>query len=642
MSSALAQPELTVTPAVFVPHQPLLRQHTVKDQIEVFNVFRVRKRQAVVPWLEANITLPYKFAPNSSGPFSIKSRPYMRPILECWNPESGVQYCANSAGTQTNKSSVLTLGAAYRLVNDPLPMIIVGTSKDWTKEELSEKRLKVLIEENPILAAQMPANRDLFRTMSMDMSGGNVRFVGGNSPGALGGGTFGIVAIDEAAKLKHQGSEQTPEAHPINLAFKRTDAFGAMGFHYISSTPNVSTHLFWQLIMEGDQTHFWVECPHCHNHFFFDFIGTDEDREEYAATVGVSLPSDYKALTWDPEAKGNDGRWIEDEVRASTRYICPHNGCEITENERQPMVDDCQEHRHYTAAPASKRSFIIPSFYSPTISFATMSMEFLKSIELSLFGLQDYYNSRLARPFEVIKKNVKRENVLSLRGTHARGTVPRRPFLIFITADPGESKTHWSVTALMHDGALIVIDWGTVLAIEDLDSDAFRTAHRYSLAGTDEMIEPDVGYIDSGFSTIRVYDICDRRRPIARGVPSFRWWPTKGSNTRTGTYTRAKISSHPALELYTYVDHTAKTELYGMRIAGAKDPAVVIPVNADVIRSGDDKGLVMGLSGQKMITVGDHEEWKRLPHDHYGDTLKIAMVGGWIARDLAASLHDRV
>ena len=65
---------------------------------ESLRVFRMTPSEDVVPWLERHIVLPYKFAPTSSGPF--KARRYQRPILECWNPANGINFCGVSAGVQ--------------------------------------------------------------------------------------------------------------------------------------------------------------------------------------------------------------------------------------------------------------------------------------------------------------------------------------------------------------------------------------------------------------------------------------------------------------------------------------------------------------------------------------------------------------
>mgnify|MGYP003333423039 CR=1 FL=1 len=43
------------------------------------------------------------------------------------------------------------------------------------------------------------------------------------------------------------------------------------------------------------------------------------------------------------------------------------------------------------------------------------------------------------------------------------------------------------------------------------------------------------------------------------------------------------------------------------------------------------QALVAGLSGQKLIDVNGDRVWKKLPRDHYGDTLKQALIVSWIS-----------
>ena len=579
---------------------------------EVLSLFLFTARSAVVPWLEKHIILPAKMAPNSQGPFRTASRPYQREILECWNPSSGVNDCDVSAGTQIAKTTILTLGIAYRICNAPLPSLIVGSSKDWTKTEISEKRLMPLIEENPILASRKPSDSDRFRNMAMDMDGGMINLVGGNSPGALSGGSYGIVAIDEAAKLIHAGSEQAPEAHPLHLAAKRTDGFGALAFRYRSSTPNTPSHPFWLSILSGDQTRFHVTCPHCGKAFYLDFIGRPEDIEEYNAAMGLTLPSDYKSLIWD-DARDGKGNWGEAKVRDTVRYICPHGGCEIREIHKAALIETCEPVKHNPLAAATHRSFIIPSFYSPTITFGTMAWAFLQATR-DFFGLQDYYNSRLARPWQEFDVSVKAKDVERCKGEYLRGTVPFEPVMLLLTADPGERLTHWEVTAIAPDGGLFIIDWGTVLSSSEIIAEAFLRTKLYPIAGTDRKVYPKLGYMDSGYLTETQYDICQASKGFL--------WPTKGSEAKHGGVNQTKAASRPWLSLYTYPDKQAKDELYDARLVHGKNGGLHFPADADA-------ELLMGHSNQRRDANG---MWIKVANDHYGDCTKLALIGAWLLR----------
>lgn len=609
-------------------------QRLASAKLRIIDAFTRRQRPSVVDFLQDNIVLPAEFAPaGGQGPFRIGSRRYQIPILEAWNPDNGARSVTNSMATQMGKSSILALGMSYRMVHAPLPAIITAHSSDWLKNEISLARLQPLINGNKILSALKPVDSDLFAAMDMHMQGMRIHLGGGNSPGALAGGTFGIVVIDEAAKIQHRGSEQAPEAHPINLALKRSDEFGDQAFDYLSSTPNVSSHPFWIRIEEGTMTYFFVACPHCREWFPFDFIGTDDDRAMHGRLINKSLPTDYRSVVWDTSARDASGKWNMSTVAETTRYICPHNGCEITEAQRLPMVEALEWRATNENADKRRLSFIGPSFFAPKFTFGRMATEFITSQIESLFGLQDFYNSRLARPWEKVKRQVKDANILSLKGTYARRTIPTKPRWLILTADPGETRTHWMITAIGMDGTLHVIDWGTVLSIEDLGRPDFIRARSYPIAGTDDFVQPVRGFCDSGYMANRVYDMCGRSR-------SF-WWPTYGANTRTGTYTLSKITSHPGLERIAYVDHTAKMELYIQRIAALGSPGVTIPADAEIIELADDKGLIAGLTGQKLMEVGDLGEFKKIPWDHYGDTLKIALIASWVF-DQLADVGERV
>jgi len=605
-------PQIIYTPSR-VPYTPQQRR-AAAVQSEVLGMFRTQRRKAVVPWLEENIILPRKMAPNSAGPFRTASRPFQRPILECFNPESGINECGVSAGVQIAKTTMLTLGAAYRLVNAPMPILMIGSSRDWTKTELSEKRMQVLIDENPILAACKPANADRYRSMSMDLSGGMVNFVGGNSPGALSGGSYGITLCDEASKLIQSESEQAPEAHPFHLIAKRTDGFGALEFHYYSSTPNSPTHPFWKYILAGDQTHFYTECPHCHGWFYLDFIGRPEDVEDYNTHLGLTLPSDYKSLTWDKDAREASGQWDETRVRESVRYICPHNGCEITELHKQAMVEGCLEKRHNTLAAKNRRTFILPSFYSPTKSFGTMAWDFLDSLK-DMFGLQDYHNSRLARPWTEFNVNLRMDDVVKAiadgkngRPLYRRGTLPFKPLRLLLNADPGEATTHWELTALAHDGGVWICDWGTVVSSKDLLATDFLKARHIIVEGTGEKVYPVRGYLDTGWQQDDQLDVC----AASKGF----FIPVKGSDAKHGQLHETRVATRPQMSLLVFNDREVKNMLYANRMMKRIDGAFHLPVDAD-------PELKLGHTGQKRDADG---EWQRVPHDHFGDCSKYTCI----------------
>lgn len=572
----------------------------------------------VVAWLEANISLPPEMSPKSPGPFRTNKRPFMRPILECWHPNSGVRRCTVTGAAQDmGKTTTMVMGAAYRLVHSPMPMMLMGPTDRWTVEKLVTERMHPLINANHLLRSRKPLNPDLFKNQFMAMEGGAVNVVGANSATSLAGGTKGIVAIDEAAKIEHIAREDAPEAHPILNALERTKEYRGIDFQWLSGTPNTPHHLFWTTYESGDQTLPFVQCPHCKGDPFAFEFEQDKSHKVTEETQEIARPDHYRSLVWSPDARNKNGTWNETTILRTAKYICPHNGCEISEDERFPMIEGFIEHRTNPDAPKTHRSFRANCFYGPNTRFGDIAVKFTQKGDLFTTGLQAFYNSWLALPWTTLDYNIKDEHIKALVGSYPRRTLPFKPALLVLTADPGEALTHWMVSAIRSDGAVFVIDWGTLLSSAELISAEFLKHRIYPIEGTSEKMMPQIGYIDSGYLAETQYAICEASGGF--------YWPFKGSDSKGGSWAQTTVSSRPRLKLYTYSDLQAKDELYGRRIARRSSPGIHLPADAD-------GSLLLGLTGQQKDK--DKDEWKKVPHDHFGDCAKYAMIASWIARDL--------
>ncbi len=586
--------------------------------------FSFSKAPPVTDWLEQNIVLPPKFAPASAGPFRVKNRPIMREILECGHPSSGVRSLTVTGGAQWGKTAGCVLILAYRIAHSPMPTLVLGNSEDWLRVEISEKRLGALIEANHALRIHKPFDPSKFRKLAMEMSGGYIVFEGINSDTSTSGSTQGIVYICEAAKVQHHEKEQAPEAHPIKLAFERTKEFRGLELQMMDFTPNTPNHLAWKIYQRGTQSHFHVPCPHCGAFFPFEFEvrrggekAADDELENVLEEEQARAVSDeYRSLIWSPSAQRADGSWDIDIVRSTAKYICPQNGCEITDQHKLGMIEKYEVDHHNKNAPLSDRSYRIPSFYAPKMTFGDMAKEFLEKGDLVTTGLQNFYNSYLALPWSILAYNITDKHILALKGDYARRIIPTKPTLIFLTADPGEKATHWAVIAVMSNGDLFYIDWGSVVAERDLISKEFMQARRYYLAGTNDLLQPQMGFMDSSWNTEEVYDVCSASEGF--------WWPVKGDPKAVGTWNETRAASRTKdLKLYTYSDTQLKDEFYGRRIQRKKGPRVVIPVDTDI-------ELMQGLSNQQKDRQTGY--WKRVPNDHLGDCGKYGLLGSQIAR----------
>jgi hypothetical protein len=603
----------------------------------------------VVEWLTQNITLPREMSPVNPGRFSTTGRRYQNEILECWHPESGINILDMVAGTQIMKTFGGVMGVVYRMKHKPWPALIMGPNRDWTKAEWAKSRLIPLINSNPLLAAEKTGNPDDFTATLMQLRRQTLKLIGSKSPTQIGGMSAGIVCVDEAFKLKKQHSDDAPDAHPLLLAWERSKDFRRVGyFHYMSGSPTSPNHPAWEQCEAGDMRRLHVPCPHCGEWFPFDLPSPDE-LDEYYNLIGKPTQGDYRSLIWDTSARDITGRWNEDRVAASTRYICPHNGCEIKEQHRIAQLESATSKAHNPYAAANHRSYIIPSFYAPSITFAAMATEFLKASSKP-GALENYRNGWLAKTWLQVKASIGEALVLKCKGSHARKTIPSMPSVLVFTADPGGTRkgTNWMVTAIMPNADLVVIDWGVVGSPREFLNAAFLSGLSYPLSGTAQMLRPQHGYIDARYDTELVYAIC-----VASG--GF-YTPTMGSGAKQGGWWE-RTEGTTAMKVIGYSDHQAKLALYvesifnshrpTVSLFDSPNPRVVLPDDPYTGSSGINTAwmdnpesyaaLVAGLSGQKLVEANGEEVFKKVPNDDYGDCLKLAKIVSWIANLLTTS-----
>jgi hypothetical protein len=369
-------------------------------------------------------------------------------------------------------------------------------------------------------------------------------------------------------------------------------------FNSKCSTPTVPENEFWQDYLSGTQEEYFGPCPNCREPVTFQH----HDRSRLS-------------LAWDKTAKGPDGRWDLNKVKSTAHYLCPACGFAITDRHKPGIARAGDWIIGNPNAPRNTTSSLLPSFWSPNVSFGDMACTFLKGLD-SLLGLHDYFNGWLARPWEQQVVNIRESSILALRdpGYHLR-TVPfptSEVLYLALTADPGEHATHWCVTAFSKTGKMAVIDYGTVLAPEDLLR-LIPDLRYLDLTGHEH--RPGCGLIDSGYATHRIYALCHQSRGLLN--------PSKGSNAHFGTWSRTEPRSHPGILLYTYVDFTLKCALYLDAIEKRLPPQLILPadIGLDFIRA---------LTGQQMLErrtpTGTLRYWKPMPHDHYGDCLKLARL----------------
>jgi phage terminase large subunit GpA-like protein len=461
-------------------------------------------RQSVSEWAEANLSFSSRFT-SSPGPFRVRSYPYMREWLDAFHPASGVRSMALLCGAQVAKSTAIQVGMAYRLCRAPAPALWVLDTQT-NAQSFSESRWQVMIDDNELLRAELPANKDKFKNLDQAFRRMHLWFVGSNSPGNLAGRSISLLCLDEVDKYKTKTKQ---EAAAVQLAVQRTASF-PMALIVQTSTPTTQEGSIWKAWLEGDQRRFWVPCPHC------------------AKMTLLNWPM----MKWDEDARLDQHAWDLKRVRETARLECPHCTGHLTDAIKTKMLREGVWRAENLGALPGHRSYHLSALYSVRRSFGALAVKFLQDKQ-SLMGLQDFVNSILAEPWEDAMTTESRPLTVgeyTLRAPAEERTVR------FMAVDVQQDCFYFVCRAFAKDGSSKLIDEGRLTTWADLE---FKVTE----LGLDT--QRNIGgmmaklvVVDSGFRTDEVLDVCIRNRYIpAKGEDRL-----EGYGVKLGKSLRKAIS----------------------------------------------------------------------------------------------------
>lgn len=548
-------------------------------------------------WVEGNLTFNSDVSPNHPGAVSLSRQLWMAEILKAFlDPSVSDLYLC--MGAQTGKTICLLLGAGLLAEFDPNPLIWAAPT-DKLASRISRTRIQPFFQGNPILSKHIRRSDDV-TTEAIYLDVMPIFIWGAMSPSKISSQPVAYLLIDEEAKIEHT---KRKEAHPVLLLEERTKAFSRR-LHVHASTPNTEENIFWRGFLQTDYRKLFIPCPHC--------------------GVWQTLEFSRETVQWDHPESGVTA----EVVRSTAHYVCPHCQNTITDEERLAAIAKGVWKPTREGAASNKRGYHLNSMYSPFITIGEFAASFWSARNNGLGSLayQNFVNSWQALPYVAYVLKVDDEKIPALCGDYRRGTLPATIadyYYICVCYDPGDSATHWVATMICPGGNMYVIDWGTCASLVT-DEAAGRVgvaAHYMSLEF--EGRRPDFGYVDSGDRAQLVYQECERTGGAAAGGLN----PSKGIEASYGTWNQVALKEYPLLDLITYSDLVAKTELYSEIISRASLAALHLPQDIDA-------ELVAGLSGQTLeLLPSGRRRWKKVKNDHYGDCIKLARVSWWVNRN---------
>ena len=468
--------------------------------------FAPPEKISAVEWLERELTLSER-STGYPGPMRIRARtPYLvEPVNAISDPTcEEITMCT---GAQVGKTTFQLGSIAYAIDQDPGPGLLVIANNDLCRS-VSEQRLHPLIEDAPILARHLPADKKKFRLQEMMFDRMQLALVGANSPANLSSRPVRWLWLDEIDKYPGVNERESGAVH---LAMVRTRTFGNRKI-FKTSTPTLTSGPIWQSFLDGDQRFYWVPCPKCDTYQVLVF------SRKHSRLTGIYDWSHVGEVKWPASCRREDGTWDRAKVAKAAYYQCGACGHAIQSKDKRKMIQR-GEWRPERPGNGRHRSYQLSALYAPwpTTSFGNLAVEFLEA-QGDLDQMVHFINSTLGEPRADAAEMLTVEHVLSHRSTYRSGTCPIEPLAIIITADVQKDCCYYVVRAWGEGDQSYLIRYGIVPSLDQL-----RHIANSSYPCGDTAVMPTYAFVDSGAFTKEVYMFCKMNN----------WIPLKGFESRT-------------------------------------------------------------------------------------------------------------
>jgi len=447
-----------------------------KAQEELRRRARIRwhyeKPPGVIEWAERNIQLDSRLTARP-GLYNTTWTPYVRGVLEAL-ADPGVHTVTLCWGSQTGKTLTLAIWLAYRIANDPAPALLVMPNADLARS-YSETRLTPIFEKCKPVKRLFPQDLDDLKILEMQFATMTLSLVGSNSPANLSSRPICIAVLDE---LDSFAAPSEKDAAAYSLALERTKAFPQRK-HVLTSTPTLNTGDIWINYQAGTQETFHVPCHAC----------------------GEFQAMEFGQIRWDETARSEDGKWDMRKVTETASYYCTKCDAPWSERNRRQSIEQGKWVAANASSEVGRRSFRLPSWYSPTITFADCAKKFLTEKHY-LHGLQGWVNGWSAMPWEDQFDDNELNNIPP--GAFAKKQEWETDHIKLAAIDRQIDEFWFVVRAFARDGSSRLIEEGRRRTIEDI-------AHTLAELGVRNIHT----CIDSGYEAHDTYRLAARYGFIA-------------------------------------------------------------------------------------------------------------------------------
>lgn len=469
-----------------------------------------RAPRTFTQWLLDEVYLPMDGGPHQGLSYQFR----FQPITRLWAAEidSGRwNEFIYSGPSQSGKSlSGYVLPMLYHItelnesVGFGVPMEEMAADK-WTAD------IKPILETGPGLRKFMPRS-------GPGSSGGTIRdrvefsnravakiLTAGGSDQSKAGYTLRVILVTEASRFSRI-SATSPEADPLEQMRARQRSFKTPDRRtYIDGTKTIDTELPASLWPVSSMSRIVAQCPHCGNWI---------------------LPGRENLVGW-------QGARTEIEAAEKAFWACPKCGEAITDKERHAaLMDAVLLHGEQTITkrgevigelPKTRRLFFdYSAWHNVFLDAADIAVDCWSADQIEAGTparesaerklCQFVFGVVYTPPVDEYKDYLEQDDIDRRRTALPRGLAPPNTQHLVAGIDVGEKFIHWCILAVLADGGLNVVDYGTAevprdeslkvglkRALKKLFADlSVGVAKQASEGSADVRVALNAGYVDSG------------------------------------------------------------------------------------------------------------------------------------------------
>jgi phage terminase large subunit GpA-like protein len=303
--------------------------------------------QTITPadWNEDNRYMSRDVSP-FPGPFSYRRFPYMREIVNRFDPADPAKKIAFKKGAQVSASTgVIEAGIGYRIAVAPANMMLLTGHEDLAREAMTEKIDQML--ESTGLKKLIKPNVNTKRTgdtaTHKEFPGGILRAGFAGNHKLLRQRSLQVIVVDDfdAAKQSSTQSGSTQEM----IEYRMAAYYSKMKLFLVSTPELKQTSNIEPAFYQGDQRYYYVPCPLCQREITLQWQHQIDEHE-------------VAGMTWELDNQNNL-------ISGSVGYVCPECGGFFTDRYKQDMNENGVWHPTATPAEDGFVSYHLSGLYSP-------------------------------------------------------------------------------------------------------------------------------------------------------------------------------------------------------------------------------------------------------------------------------------